>query len=74
MDAEAKRKRRTQKDKRDFVTFALDHVKHSTVRRQSKEDGMKRNATKNPHKEIGPLKNGILPVKQSPTIPLQEDS
>ena len=37
---------------RDFVTFALDHVKHSTVRRQSKEEGIKRNQTKNSQKKL----------------------
>ena len=33
-------KRSTQKDKRDFVIFAHDHVKHLTVHRQGGEEGV----------------------------------
>ena len=62
------KKKRIRKDNKDFVAFAFDHVKHSTVHRQGKE--VKRNVTKKPPTEM----NAIPPDFESPTILLQRDS
>ena len=55
IDVIKKKKKRTRKDNRDFVAIAFDHVKHSTVHRQGKEEEVKWNVAKKPPTEIGPL-------------------
>ena len=52
MDSSAKKKKQSEKDKRDFVTFALDHVKHLTIHRQRKEEGVNMEVAKKPHSYV----------------------
>ena len=68
-----KERMRTPKDRRDFVTYALGHVEHSTVHKQGSEEGMKRKEAKKPLEESGPPEHATPPVKETPTILLRGD-
>ena len=48
----------------DFVAFAFDHVKHSTVHRQGKEEEVKRSMAKKPPKDIGQLEPSDTAAKR----------
>ena len=67
-------KKKTEKDKKEFVTFALDRVKHTTIHRQKKEEGKHMKVAEMLPKELASAETSIPQDWGHATILLRGDS